>query len=54
MGMDMVPVYEDEAAGPQNPRLIAIDPVTMQDMDMRTALVTRGPLAPDGAHRRRH
>ena len=43
MGMDMVPVYEDEtaAAGPQ---AIVIDPVTTQNMGIRTAAVTRGPL----------
>ncbi|MEP6671415.1 MAG: efflux RND transporter periplasmic adaptor subunit [Chthoniobacter sp.] len=38
MGMDMVPVYEGE-----NDRgAIAIDPVTTQNMGLRTALVTRG------------
>src|SRR5262249_7272121 len=42
MGMDMVPVYEDEAAGEST--TIAIDPVTTQNMGIRTALVTRGPL----------
>jgi RND family efflux transporter MFP subunit len=43
MGMDMVPVYEDEAAvaGSQT---IAIDSVTIQNMGIRTATVTRGPL----------
>jgi len=42
MGMDMVPVYEEPAsAGPQ---AIAIDPVTIQNMGIRTAAVTRGPL----------
>ena len=44
MGMDMVPVYEGAAAGPAESGLITIDPVTMQNMDLRTALVTRGPL----------
>ena len=43
MGMDMVPVYEDEAAAAQS-QTIAIDPVTMQNMGIRTAVVTRGPL----------
>jgi RND family efflux transporter MFP subunit len=43
MGMEMVPVYEDEAAG-NAPQTIAIDPVTVQNMDIRTATVTRGPL----------
>lgn len=41
MGMDMVPVYEgEEATG----ATIAIDPVTQQNMGIRTAPVTRGPL----------
>ena len=43
MGMDMVPVYEDEAAAAES-SAITIDPVTMQNMDLRTGLVTRGPL----------
>ena len=43
MGMDMVPVYEDIAAAAES-SAITIDPVTMQNMDLRTGLVTRGPL----------
>ena len=43
MGMDMVPVYEDEAAAAQSSQ-IEIDPVTQQDMGIRTATVKRGPL----------
>jgi multidrug efflux pump subunit AcrA (membrane-fusion protein) len=43
MGMDMVPAYEDQAAGGES-QSIAIDPVTIQNMDIRTAVVTRGPL----------
>ena len=43
MGMDMVPVYADEAAASAS-QTIAIDPVTTQNMGIRTALVTRGPL----------
>jgi len=43
MGMDMVPVYEDEATGAES-SAITIDPVTTQNMDLRTGLVTRGPL----------
>ncbi|MGA2174838.1 MAG: efflux RND transporter periplasmic adaptor subunit [Verrucomicrobiota bacterium] len=42
MGMDMVPVYEDEAAAES--QTIAIDPVTIQNMGIRTAAVARGPL----------
>ena len=43
MGMDMVPVYEDEAAAAES-SAITIDPVTMQNMDLRTGVVKRGPL----------
>lgn len=43
MGMDMVPVYEDEAAAAEA-SMIAIDPVTIQNMGIRTDLVTNGPL----------
>src|SRR6266478_2810605 len=42
MGMDMVPVYEGESAAESS--TISIDPVTVQNMGLRTALVTRGPL----------
>jgi len=42
MGMDLVPVYEDEqSAGPT----VKIDPTIVQNMGVRTAQVTRGPLA---------
>jgi multidrug efflux pump subunit AcrA (membrane-fusion protein)/ribosomal protein S27E len=41
MGMDLVPVYENAANESQT---IAIDPSTIQMMDIRTAEVTRGPL----------
>ncbi len=40
MGMDRVPVYADEA-GPR----VTIDPSVVQNMGVRTAEVTRGPLA---------
>jgi RND family efflux transporter MFP subunit len=43
MGMDMVPVYEHEAAAAGS-SAITIDPVTIQNMDLRTGLVTRGPV----------
>jgi multidrug efflux pump subunit AcrA (membrane-fusion protein) len=43
MGMDMVPVYE-EAAAAAGSSAIEIDPVTTQNMGIRTATVTRGPL----------
>ncbi len=41
MGMDMVPVYEDQAA---MDAAIPIDPVTIQNMGLRTAVLTNGPL----------
>ncbi len=41
MGMDLVPVYEDETATGQ----IAVDPVTIQSMGIRTAPVARRNLA---------
>jgi multidrug efflux pump subunit AcrA (membrane-fusion protein) len=40
MGMEMVPVYEGETEG----AAITIDPVTQQNMGIRTGKVTRGPL----------
>ena len=42
MGMDLVPVYEDELVGGVD---IFIDPVTQQNMGIRTATVTRQSLA---------
>jgi len=42
MGMDLVPVYEDEAA---TGSMISIDPVTAQNMGVRTAPVVRRDLA---------
>lgn len=41
MGMEMVPVYEDAAAESST---IAIDPVTIQNMAIRTDQLTKGPL----------
>ena len=42
MGMDLVPVYEDELVGGVD---IFIDPVTQQNMGIRTAeVVQRDPL----------
>jgi membrane fusion protein, copper/silver efflux system len=43
MGMDMVPVYETEG-GASDSQVITIEPMTMQDMNIHTATVTRGPL----------
>ena len=42
MGMDLVPVYEDELVGGVN---ISIDPVTQQNMGIRTAEVVEGNLS---------
>ena len=42
MGMDLVPVYEDDLVGGVD---IFIDPVTQQNMGIRTATVTQQPLA---------
>ncbi len=42
MGMDLVPVYEDESASGS---IISIDPVTSQNMGVRMALVTRKDLS---------
>ena len=41
MGMDMVPVYEDEST---DSATIRIDPVTIQNMGVRTGVVSKGPL----------
>jgi Cu(I)/Ag(I) efflux system membrane fusion protein/cobalt-zinc-cadmium efflux system membrane fusion protein len=41
MGMDLVPVYEDEVAGGVE---ITIDPVTQQNMGIRTAIVKKDEL----------
>lgn len=41
MGMDLVPVYEDEHSGGPT---VKIDPTIVQNMGVRTAEVTRGPL----------
>jgi len=41
MGMDMVPVYEDEAV---ETATIAVDPATIQTMGVRLGEVTTGPL----------
>ena len=43
MGMDLIPVYEDEAAATESAS-ISIDPVTIQNMGIRTDLVSKGPL----------
>ncbi len=42
MGMDLIPVYEDEVSGGAT---ISIDPVTSQNMGVRTDLVTRADIS---------
>jgi Cu(I)/Ag(I) efflux system membrane fusion protein/cobalt-zinc-cadmium efflux system membrane fusion protein len=42
MGMDLVPVYEDELVAGVD---VNIDPVTQQNMGLRTAVVEKAPLA---------
>jgi len=42
MGMDLIPVYEDDA---QSGSTISIDPVTAQNMGVRTAPVVKGDLS---------
>src|SRR5438270_195687 len=41
MGMDMAPVFEEEAS---DSTAIQIDPVTVQNMGLRLGVVTKGPL----------
>jgi Cu(I)/Ag(I) efflux system membrane fusion protein/cobalt-zinc-cadmium efflux system membrane fusion protein len=43
MGMDLVPVYADAEESP-SAHTIRIDPVTIQNMGIRTTVVKRGPL----------
>jgi Cu(I)/Ag(I) efflux system membrane fusion protein/cobalt-zinc-cadmium efflux system membrane fusion protein len=45
MGMDLVPVYEEEGGEKLPASTIRIDPVTSQNMGVRTAPVRRMPLA---------
>jgi len=44
MGMDLVPVYEEEDGEKEPSSTIRIDPVTVQNMGVRTALVQKKPL----------
>ncbi len=46
MGMDYIPVYaDDEGDADEPPGTVRIDPVTVQNIGVRTARVTRGTLA---------
>ena len=42
MGMDLVPVYEDEA--PASGSLVSVDPIVVQNMGVRIAPVKKGPI----------
>jgi len=44
MGMDLVPVFEEESGEKEPTSTIRIDPVTLQNMGVRTALVQKKPL----------
>jgi Cu(I)/Ag(I) efflux system membrane fusion protein/cobalt-zinc-cadmium efflux system membrane fusion protein len=44
MGMDLVPVYEEAGEEKESTSTIRIDPVTIQNMGIRLAKVTRKPL----------
>ncbi|BBD09952.1 efflux RND transporter periplasmic adaptor subunit [Desulfovibrio ferrophilus] len=45
MGMDLVPVYQDEGGEKEPTSTIRIDPVTVQNMGVRTGHVRRAPLS---------
>jgi Cu(I)/Ag(I) efflux system membrane fusion protein/cobalt-zinc-cadmium efflux system membrane fusion protein len=47
MGMDLVPVYEEEGEEKEPASTIRIDPVTMQNMGVRIGRVERKPLVKD-------
>ncbi len=44
MGMDLVPVYADEAAE-SDPAIVSIDPLVVNNLGVRTVPAERGPLA---------
>lgn len=45
MGMDLVPVYEESGEEKEPSSTIRIDPITLQNMGVRTALVQRAKIA---------
>ena len=45
MGMDLVPVYEDEADSGGDADAVKLSPDVVQNFGVRTATVTRGPFA---------
>lgn len=45
MGMDLIPVYEDERSGVASGGQVTIDPAVVQNMGVRVAMVTEAPLA---------
>jgi hypothetical protein len=44
MGMDLIPVYEDEAGGSGSPSGVRVDPSFLQNFAVRTAVVERGTI----------
>ncbi|MBI1354662.1 MAG: efflux RND transporter periplasmic adaptor subunit [Acidobacteria bacterium] len=44
MGMDLVPVYEDEAGGAQGANIVRVDPSFLQNFAVRTAVAERGSI----------
>ena len=47
MGMDLIPVYEDETGGSGSPSGIRVDPGFLQNFAVRTAVVERGTIPID-------
>ncbi len=45
MGMDLVPVYEDDAEAESTANVVTIDPVVVQNMGVRVATVERGTIS---------
>jgi len=47
MGMDLIPVYEDEAGGGGSPSSVRVDPSFLQNFAVRTTVVERGTIPID-------
>ena len=47
MGMDLIPVYEDEAGATGSPSGVRVDPSFLQNFAVRTAVVERGTIPLD-------
>jgi spore coat protein CotH len=54
MGMDLVPVYEEEGGEKEPTSTIRIDPVTRQNMGVRLGRVEKRPFQDDPHLRDRH